>query len=191
MRKPQVFRSERSFPIVVPDLAPVAEDVMGHFRNKGFEVIGGALASGAWEISIHRGGWVKTTLGTKLALNITIRPDRDSTHVQAGAGVFGRSLVPAAIAWYVTWPALLTRAWGMIRQSRLDDQAIAAVGSSLNLHAKAADQPARDRPQPDRPQADRGEAQAREPQQVRSCTSCDRELTSEAQFCPACGVPTG
>lgn len=190
MRKPQVFRSERAFPIVVPDLAPVAEDVIEHFRNKGFEVIGGALASGGWEISIHRGGWVKATLGTKLALNITIRPDRGFTHVQAGAGVFGRSVVPAAVAWYVTWPALLTRAWGLIRQSRLDDQAIAAVGSSLNLHGKAGTQSATDPPYPGRPQTDRGEAQALDPQ-TRSCTSCNQELTGEAEFCPACGVRVG
>jgi hypothetical protein len=184
MPKPQVFSREQSFPIVVPELGPVAQDVMEHFKDKGFEVAGAPLASGAWEISIHKGGWVKVALGTKLALNVTIRPEHDSTHVRAGAGVFGSSLVPVAIAWYVTWPALLTRAWGLIRQSRLDDQAIALVESSLKKHGERGTQPAAQSQQ-----AHRGNTPAGQPQDARFCTSCHQQLTTEAAFCPACGTP--
>jgi hypothetical protein len=181
MRKPEVFRSERDIPVVVPDLAPVAQAAMKHFRDKGFEVVGGTLASGAWEISIHRGKWVKATLGTKLALNITIRPEATLTHVQAGAGVFGSSVVPAAISWYITWPTALTRAWGLIRQARLDDEAISVIESSLREHAD---------PVSVTPESGRGKRATAATGASRPdyCTSCRHELTAEAAFCPVCGT---
>jgi len=183
MRKPEVFRSERIIPIAVPDLTPVAEDVMKHFRDKGFEVAGGSLASGAWEISIRRGGWVKAGLGTKLALNITIKPEDKATHVQAGAGIFGHSVVPAAISWYVTWPTALTRGWGLIRQAKLDGEAIAVAESSLSRQKSA--EPAGTAGDP---HAFRNEPAGARVRAVNSCSACNRDLYEEADFCPGCGT---
>jgi hypothetical protein len=64
------FESFQSFPIVVPDLAPVAQDVMQHFALQGFEVKGEQSITRGWDISIHRGGNFKAVCGMKTALKI-------------------------------------------------------------------------------------------------------------------------
>src|SRR5919107_137425 len=56
------FNSSKTFPYVVEDLAPVAQDVMGHFESQDFEVTETNIPTGGVQVSIRKGGTFKAIL---------------------------------------------------------------------------------------------------------------------------------
>lgn len=130
-----VFSSTRTIPVTVPDLTPVVKELIDHFNIAGYETVCDHLITGAWTVSITKGGLFKTVLGTKTALKIDIEPGINQTNVHAGIGIFGMHALPAVIVGYYFWPLLLTRLAGTVQQSHLDEEAINCVQTSLELHA--------------------------------------------------------
>ncbi len=129
------FNSSRTFPLVVEDLAPVAQDVMQHFEQQGYDVAGEPIPTGGWNVSIRKGNLFKAVLGTKTALNIEIEPASNGTSAKAGIGIFGQQAIPTLITMLVFWPLLLTQLWGIAQQQKLDEEALATVERSLIAHS--------------------------------------------------------
>ncbi|GAB6067600.1 hypothetical protein JCM13664_09180 [Methylothermus subterraneus] len=133
-----MFESTRFVPVALQDLTPVATEVMAHFRQQGYEVIGQKTASGGWEISLTKGGVFKSLLGLKTALKIYLEPSASLTLVRTKVGLFGTQALPTTIAFLAFWPVLIPQVWGLVRQSKLDQEAIDCVEASLKAHAQVA-----------------------------------------------------
>ena len=168
-----IFQSNKHIAVKVPNLVPIGDELMEHFREKEYEVIGEQTANHGWHISIHKGGVFKSITGTKTALNIEIEPTSTGVDVKAGVGIFGLQAVPTAISMLVFWPLLIPQIWGIVQQSKLDDEAISCVEQSLKLH------------------------NADGAQQITSiatshegvyCTHCGALLSTASFFCSQCGT---
>ena len=132
------FNSSKTFPYVVEDLAPVAQDVMDHFEQQDYEVTETNIPTGGVQVSIRRGGTFKAIIGLKSALNIKIEPVANGTTVDAGVGIFGQQAIPTAITLLVFWPVIIAQVWNMAQESNLDDEALRVAEESLKAHSSKA-----------------------------------------------------
>jgi hypothetical protein len=130
------FKTSRTFPYGVSDLQPVAQDVMDHFEQQDYEVTGEPIPTGGWHVSVRKGGIFRTVSGLKTALNIKIEPGANWTTVEAGIGLFGAQAIPTAITLFIAWPVILVQIWGLVRNSKLDDEALSTVEESLRAHSE-------------------------------------------------------
>ena len=168
------FKSSQYFPTTVPDLAVVATDVESHFGNQGFDVNKEQSLSG-WHVEISKGGMFKAVLGMRTALKIEIEPSAGGTQVKAGIGIWGQQAIPAAISLFLFWPVLITQIWGMVRSSKLDDEAIEVIGQSLAAHASTSNSATT-------AMEFGGTAGGR------FCTGCGHSIPGSAKFCSECGA---
>ena len=102
----------------------ISTAIADHFKSSGYEVTEQSLVSGGREVSITKGGLFKAVLGMKTALKISLTSEEGKIRFRAGVGIFGLQVIPAAIALFFWWPVLHTQIWGLIQQSKLDDQAL-------------------------------------------------------------------
>lgn len=160
-----IFKSSKTIPIVVPDLAPIAETVMQHFRDQGYEVAGNRTILQGWDISLHKGGMFQAIIGTKTALKIRIEPVGSNTEIEAGIGIFGEQAIPTAISMLVFWPVLVTQIWGVVKQAKLDEEAISVAEHAITSSAAKPTQ------------ATAGHF----------CHACGHALAPGAKFCSECG----
>lgn len=165
------FSSAKTIPIVVADLSPVANDLVLHFQQQGYETTSASTLTGGWDVSITKGGMFKSVIGTKTALKIEITADRNQTDVRASVGIFGLQAIPSAISLLLFWPLLATQIFGLVRQSHLDEEAIACVEASLRTHG-----------------AQSATASSRPSRQQRFCVECGAANPPDAMFCAKCGV---
>jgi acyl carrier protein phosphodiesterase len=131
------FNSTKTFPYSVEDVAPVAQDVMDHFKEQDYEVTETNLPMGGVQVSIRKGGTFKAIIGMKTALNIKIEPVANGTTVEAGVGIFGQQAIPTAITLLVFWPVIIAQVWNMAHESNLDDEALDVAEESLKAHSEA------------------------------------------------------
>lgn len=165
------FSSTKTIPMVVADLGPVANDLVLHFQRQGYETTSVSTLTGGWDVSITKGGIFKSVIGTKTALKIEITADSNQTGVRASVGIFGLQAIPSAISLLLFWPLLATQIFGLVRQSHLDEEAIACIEDSLRTHA-----------------AQNGTAPSRPSRQQRFCVECGAANGPDAMFCAKCGV---
>jgi len=132
------FNSSKTFPYFVDDIAPVAQDVMDHFKEQDYEVTETNIPTGGVQVSIRKGGTFKAIIGMKTALNIKIEPVANGTTVDAGVGIFGQQAVPTAITLLVFWPVIIAQVWNMAKESDLDDEALDVAEESLKAHGSKA-----------------------------------------------------
>jgi hypothetical protein len=132
------FNSSKTVPYVVEDLAPVAQEVMGHFEGQDYEVTETNIPTGGVQVSIRRGGTFKAIIGMKTALNIKIEPEANGTRVGAGVGIFGQQAIPTAITLLVFWPVVIAQVWNMAQEANLDEEAIRVAEESLKAHSSKA-----------------------------------------------------
>ncbi len=172
------FNSKRYYPYQNFDLSLVAQDVSEHFKAQEFEVATVSSISGGWQISIHKGGMFKAVLGMKTALNIEIEPSGTGVTANAHVGILGAQVVPSVIMFFVAWPVLLTQIFGLVKQSKLDDEVLDVIGNSLQTRTIT------------KVDAPRSAAMvAPEPgTNTCFCTNCGTQITPEARFCPGCGT---
>jgi hypothetical protein len=178
-----VFKSRRLFPYALRDLTPVARDVVEHFRKQEYEVSSQETITNGFDISITKGGIFKSVLGLKTALKISIEPANEMTKSQAGVGIFGQQAIPTAITLFVFWPVLITQIWGLVRSSKLDDEALNAIETSLKIHGRETDQSV-----PSLRDAAAEAVVATSPSVNAFCTECGAALPVSAKFCPGCGM---
>jgi zinc-ribbon domain len=164
-----LFSSDKIVPIKVPDLGPVGNDVIQHFRQAGFETAGTRTLAGGWDISLTKGGLFKSVIGSKTALKIEIEPGTCSTEIKAGIGIFGLQAIPTAISAFLFWPIIVTQIAGMVQQANLDTEAITVAEDSLRTHAVSAPTPAT-------------------PSTQQFCVNCGAGNPVKASFCSACGT---
>jgi hypothetical protein len=165
-----IFKASKEFEITVPDLGPVAEAVMQHFREHGYEVSGERTLLQGWDISLHKGNAFHAVLGLQSALKIQIETAGTITQVRVGIGIFGQQAIPTAISMLVFWPVLVTQMWGLVTQARLDQEAMDVVEQELKRHAAEISP------------ATAGGAQHS------FCTVCGGHLSAGMRFCPQCGI---
>src|SRR5215217_393646 len=114
------FNSSKTFPYVVEDVAPVAQEFMRHFQIQDYEVTKTPIPTAGVQVSIPRGGTFKAIIGLKTALNIKIEPQTNGTTVDAGVGIFGQQAIPTAITLLVFWPVIIAQVWNMAQEAKLD-----------------------------------------------------------------------
>jgi hypothetical protein len=165
-----IFKASKEFGITVADLGPVAEAVMQHFREHGYEVSGERTILQGWDISLHKGNAFKAVLGLQSALKIQIETAGTITQVRVGIGIFGQQAIPTAISMLVFWPVLVTQILGLVSQARLDQEAMDVVEQELERCATGMSR------------AMAGGAYHP------FCTACGGHLSAEMRFCPKCGA---
>ena len=109
----------------------VAEQVRQAFAADGYEVRIENPANGQ-EIYITKGGFVKVALGLRSALKVTMKPTRDGNiDFEAGVSIFKQQFVPTVITMCFFSPVVIAQIWGMIKQSKLDEKAVAIAERAL------------------------------------------------------------
>lgn len=148
----------------------IANRIQEEFQNDGYEVSMDALSSGSYDISITKGGVFKAVLGMKTALKVTLLPQDNNIHFEAGVGIWGQQAIPTVISMLFFWPVLITQIWGMVEQSKLDDKAleIAQDVICINNHV--------------------GSSATGANLGGMFCTNCGASVSEQAKFCPNCGA---
>jgi hypothetical protein len=145
----------------VDDLGPVAQAVARNFEERDFEVQVTALSPQCWEIGIHKGGAFQAIIGMKTALRIRIQSVEGGTQIEAGIGLLESQGISTAVSMLAFWPVLVTQTWGLVRQSKLDEEAIAVAEAALL---------------------------AQQASKSRYCHECGAAITAAAAFCHDCGA---
>ena len=148
----------------------IANRIQEEFQNDGYEVAMDALSSGGYDISITKGGIFKAVLGMKTALKITLLPQGNNIHFEAGVGIWGQQAIPTVISMLFFWPVLITQIWGMVEQSKLDDKALeiaqTVVRESGNTYQQTSNTYTGTK---------------------RFCTKCGTQNVETAKYCCGCG----
>ena len=109
----------------------VAEQIRQAFVAEGYEV---RLDRSNTEQSVYitKGGFIKAAVGLRSALKITMKPSPDGDiDFEAGVSIFKQQLVPTLITMWVFSPVVIVQIWGMIKQSKLDEKAVAIAEQAL------------------------------------------------------------
>lgn len=154
-------------------ISTIASRIHEEFQCEGFDVTMDALSSGGYDISITKGGIFKAVLGMKSALKVTLLPQNNNIHFEAGVGIWGQQAIPTVISMFFLWPVLITQIWGMIEQSKLDDKAL-EIAQNVIMTANS------------NPTAFTHGAT---PNSYKFCTSCGTQNSQSANFCCGCGKP--
>ncbi len=153
-----------------PSLIPaIAERISDQFRAEGYEVNSDQLSNGGYDISLRKGGFFKSVLGMKSALKISLQPRNNEIAFEAGVGIFGQQVIPTAISMFFFWPVLITQIWGMVKQSKLDDQALQIAEEVIYRHKNTT--------------------KFTNSNGIKFCTSCGTKNIEPANFCCGCGNP--
>jgi hypothetical protein len=135
------FRTEKRIDAVLDQegVQSVAADVANHFEGLEYEVDTIPLEDKeGLMVSITRGGFFRTVLGQKTALNVSIWSTADSTNVDADVGLFKSQGIPTLITVFIFWPVILGQIWGLVRESKIDDEAVAVAESSIRAYSSEA-----------------------------------------------------
>lgn len=109
----------------------VAEKIRQAFVNEGYEVRIEEPATGE-KIFISKGGLFKAALGLRTALEITMKSDKaGNIAFEAGISVVKQQLIPTLITMFVFSPVVIAQVWGMVKQSKLDERALAIAEREL------------------------------------------------------------
>lgn len=157
-----MFKNTQVVPVLVADLAPVAQSVAQQFEERNFHTHITAVSPQCQEIGITQGGLFKAVLGLKTALRLRIETVGGATRIDAGIGLLETQAVPAAVGMLVFWPALVTQSWGLVQQHKLDQEAIALAEAALREAASAS---------------------------AHFCHQCGTTVEAGARFCSHCGQP--
>lgn len=160
-----VFKTKRTIPVQNVNIQDVADSIERIYRDKDFEVKVEPTAQGCL-ISLTKGGMFKAALGMKTALNLKLKLQSDALDAEASVGVFGMQVLPSLITYYIAWPVMLTQIWGLVKQSKLDDEVIDAVEKIVKQQAIVPAEIAENRA---------------------FCTKCGAAHAAGAAFCSSCG----
>lgn len=151
-----------------PSLIPsIIEAIDKHFILNGYKTKIDNMISGGSELFVTKGGIFKEVLGMRTALKVTLIPQDKSINFEAGIGIFGQQFVPTIISMLFAWPVLITQIWGLVQQSKLDDQALEIakriISENSNLSSEYFFQ-------------------------TKFCTECGSKINISAKFCSNCGT---
>ena len=155
----------------------IANRIQEEFQNDGYEVSTDALSSGGNDISITKGGVFKAVLGMKTALKVTLLPQGNNIHFEAGIGIWGQQAIPTVISMLFFWPVLITQIWGLVEQSSLDDRALALAEQTIARDASSS--------------AKASPFASAQSGAHKFCTNCGTKTDGTSKFCPECGARLG
>lgn len=147
----------------------IANRIQQEFQNDGYQVAMDALSSGGYDISITKGGVFKAVLGMKTALKVTLLPQGNNIHFEAGVGIWGQQVIPTVISMLFFWPVLITQIWGMVEQAKLDDKALAIAQDTISYNGDTVG--------------------ATRTGVANFCTNCGTPNVESAKYCCGCGKP--
>ncbi len=153
-------------PALIPE---IADHIVRNFQMEGFTAKSDSYAGGVYDISLAKGNVFKAVLGMKSALKVTLTPQGNAIHINAGVGIFGQQAIPTAITMFFFWPVLIPQIWGMVQQSQLDDKAIAIAEKVIMEKNRTSYS------------YDTSE------QSTSFCTNCGNKVNGNARFCSNCG----
>ncbi len=159
-----LFQHTQVISVVAANLAPVANAVVRQFEDRGFTTHITTASAQCQEIGITQGGLFKAVLGLKTALRLKIETVGGATRIDAGIGLLESQGIPTAVSMLIFWPALVTQCWGLVKQHKLDQEAIAMIEAALREAAAAA---------------------------AHFCGQCGKPTAEGSYFCPHCGQPIG
>lgn len=115
----------------VSKVAHIAEQIRESFAAEGYEVHIENPSKGD-VIYITKGGFFKAALGLRSALKITMRPTKDGKIAfKAGISIIKQQLVPTVITMCFFSPVVIAQIWGMIKQVKLDEKAVAIAEKAV------------------------------------------------------------
>lgn len=115
----------------VSQIPAVAEQIRQAFTADGYEVRIDNPANGQ-EIYITKGGFIKAAMGLRSALKVTMKPSRDGNiNFEAGVSIFKQQFIPTVITMCFFSPVVIAQIWGMIKQSKLDEKAVAIAERAI------------------------------------------------------------
>ena len=86
-------------------------------------------------IFISKGGLFKAALGLRTALEIRMTPDSaGNIEFEAGISVVKQQLVATLLTMFVFSPIVIAQVWGMVKQSKLDEKALAIAEQAFYQH---------------------------------------------------------
>lgn len=127
-----LFKSTKLFCNVAAHADSAANNMMASMRAEGYEVEGVKLPSGDWDISIKKGNMFAAILGMQTALKVLISPAAPHVYVKAGVGIFGQQAIPTLLTTCVWLPFAIPQIWGLIKQSKLDEQVMDKVHTEFS-----------------------------------------------------------
>ena len=168
------FSQQKLLKATTAQIPEMAEAIRQEFLKDNFEVHIDPLTNGGCDISLSKGGNFKAVLGMRSALKVTLSPQLDGVCFDAHVGIFGQQFLPSVISMFFYWPVLITQIWGMVKQSKLDDRALAAAESVISpFHAM---------------QLTGGTTSAQLPSgETKYCTKCGTPAPLDSVFCSKCG----
>ena len=146
-----------------PLISTIATHIKEVFQNDGYEVKVDELSSGAYDISISKGGIFKAILGMKTALKVSLTPRSNDVYFEAGVGIWGHQVIPTIIS------SIFTQITGLVEQAKLDEKALQIAEEVIRVNASCVI------------------ADSETSSGNKFCTSCGSKNSSSAKFCSACG----
>ena len=102
----------------------IAEEIAKEFKAEGFTVDCKQYGD-QYDLSLTNGGFLKVASGLNAALKVNIKPQNGIIRIDAGIGQYGERAAVAGLAALAAWPLAITQIWGLVKQSNLDDKAVA------------------------------------------------------------------
>lgn len=160
-----IFNTQKLLKATTSQIPDMTEAIRQEFLLDGYEVNVISLVSGGSDISVTKGGLFKAVLGMRSAMKINLTPQLDGVFFDTHVGIFGQQAIPTVITMFFFWPVLITQIWGMIKQSNMDERALAAAERAIPGNISKLIQNPR----------------------KRFCTECGMELLDNQDKCPNCG----
>lgn len=115
-----------------PQLIPAAvSEVTSILQAEGYQVQQDMSIGGMADLSICKGGMFKAILGLKTSLKVAVKSENGHIRAEVKVGIWGQNVIPAFVGLYIFTPVLLTQAWGLVRQSQLDDYVLDLLEKTL------------------------------------------------------------
>ncbi len=125
------FNTRKTLYGSAPQFPSIAEQIRSSFVSEGYEV---RIEDPSTErdVYITKGGLFKAAMGMRSALKVTMKPTRDGNiDFEAGVSMFKQQFAATLITEFFFSPLVLTQIWGMVKQSKLDEKAVAIAERAI------------------------------------------------------------
>ncbi len=125
------FNTRKTLYGSVSQIPSIAEQIRSSFASEGYEVRVDNPTTGR-DIYITKGGLFKAAMGMRSALKITMKPTKDGNiDFEAGVSIFKQQFAATLLTVFVFSPLVITQIWGMVKQSKLDEKAVAIAERAI------------------------------------------------------------
>ena len=149
----------------------LATALKGFFQEKGMESQCFEKEKGNYIVQAKsKDSYLRKIAGVEKACTVSLKVESRVLHVEIGEDKWLDKMAGAAIAWFITWPVLLTTAYGTYKQLQLPKEIDAFIQIYLGTE-----------PMTYLTANEVGNAQ-------KFCYECGASKEEQAKFCPNCGT---